>query len=445
MNELLKENEEFKNLYNEEEKRCFDRVNGFIACSELEIRNALHYVLHQPLSQKEIELFKRILNLDEDISQLSEEKIEYLVKEKATLNRLSVYDCRFLYECSLVLDQNDLKKVGSYYHINDYNMNLYIKEGEDSAKSGVNKRQNKYRELIGELENIDNEDEIIAYLEGIDLDTTAFKRELCNVLVNYYPGRYEELHDQTVEKINIYRNYLNEKKSKEREQKKIEKREKELVFAHDTVSKFVHSTNKNINHFCKEKDIDIKEFNKYINLIKEEDVDLYADYSDKIEKKKKENYAIIATKIEEVSNYIKNGIVMETGEKRKFDIVDYYMVQKYEPSNFLKISKGVLNRWDYNDLKLFFSKNKILDKQQPFYVKGVLEEVTEVDCKKDKNGLPIQGTGRIVAEEEKLSIMDYLKNNGVPLTSRTYNVAFRRYLNHQLFEQKEINKNNGSK
>ena len=106
MDELLKENREFRELYNEEGKRCFDRVNGFIACSELEVRNALHYVLDQSPSQEELEIFKRNLSLEGDISHLSEEEVDHLAKEKATLNRLSVYDCRFLYECSLVLDKD---------------------------------------------------------------------------------------------------------------------------------------------------------------------------------------------------------------------------------------------------------------------------------------------------------------------------------------------------
>ncbi len=445
MDELLKENREFRELYNEEGKRCFDRVNGFIACSELEVRNALHYVLDQSPSQEELEIFKRNLSLEGDISHLSEEEVDHLAKEKATLNRLSVYDCRFLYECSLVLDKDALEKVASYYHINDYNMNLYIKEGESSAKSGVNKKLNRYRELVGELENIEDEEEIIAYLKEIDLDTTAFKRELYNVLVNYYPGRYEELHDQTVEKINIYRNYLNEKKLKKKAEEDKIKKEIDFPFAHDTVSKFIHSSNTSIKNFCKSEHLDVKKFDKYVNLIKEGDSELYSDYSDKIEKKRKENYAVIAKKIEEVSHYIKNGIVMETGEKRKFDIVDYYMVQKYESHDFLKISKDVLESEDYSNLKQFFSKNKLLEKQKPFYVKGVLEEVTEVDCKKDKNGFPIQGTGRIVTEEEKLSVMDFLRRNDVPLTSRTYNVAFRRYLKNQLFNGIDKRKNNGNR
>ena len=65
----------------------------------------------------------------------------------------------------------------------------------------------------------------------------------------------------------------------------------------------------------------------------------------------------------------------------------------------------------------------------------------EVDLERDENGIPIPGTGRIITNEEKKSVFDYILENNYPLTKKVYNIILRAYLDNEL----EINIKQGPK
>lgn len=308
--------------------------------------------------------------------------------------------------------------------------------------------------IIERLENINDEEEIVQFLKDNRVRPSNFSgANLHDLIVTYYPEKYDELYTQITKKINIYRkNYADEKEieiKKEGVAKRNaiieEKRKKKLPFAHDVIQKFIESPNMKIKEFCYNEDIDPKIFSKSVNLVKEFDSNLYLKYSEKVENAQSQRFAIIVSKLNQIVSGIRNGIIMQNGDQRNFDIIDYYMIQKFNVDVVKNISAEALNERDYNCLNQFIIKNKIAEKNAPLNIKMILSETTIVDCKKDKNGNLLIETGRMIKEEEKLSVIEFMKSNHIPLNKRTYNVAFRRYLKNQLFDPKDKYKNDSNK
>ena len=61
-----------------------------------------------------------------------------------------------------------------------------------------------------------------------------------------------------------------------------------------------------------------------------------------------------------------------------------------------------------------------------------MKEKVEVNHQLDKNGMPIPGTGEIFDDESKSKIINYLRENNIPLNMKTYTLARRRYINGTL-------------
>lgn len=56
----------------------------------------------------------------------------------------------------------------------------------------------------------------------------------------------------------------------------------------------------------------------------------------------------------------------------------------------------------------------------------------EVNLIKDENGMAIPGTGRIITNEEKKSVLDYIIENDFPLTKNIYNVLLKGYIQGEI-------------
>ena len=65
----------------------------------------------------------------------------------------------------------------------------------------------------------------------------------------------------------------------------------------------------------------------------------------------------------------------------------------------------------------------------------------EVNLDRDEYGMPIPGTGRLITNEEKKNIFDFILENKYPLTRRVYNLVLQAYINNEV----EIEKKQGPK
>lgn len=385
-------------------------------------RNSFYYGLQLICERYNIETD----NIDSEL-----ELCENVLRFAPFANGVSIGDRRWLYKCSKVLSKDELSKLREHYNLPVFEFESYIRDGKEG------KKRNKYFNVIDNLLRMKDSDEIVDYLEKQQINISDIRIAIQSVVFTYYT-RYSQTCDELNDKINIYADY-----------KKLHKKEKRaeeiFPFAKDVVTQYISSSEKSISDFCHTHKIDENDFKKYLDAVEIMDPDLYDQYSDKGAKNTKASYTKLVAIVNDLAFKIENGVTLDIGKKRAYDVVDYYSEIHTDPSTIKNVSKKVLDNDKYLLVARFFAKNKIGIKERPLYVKATLEGIDEIDCQRDKNGFPISGTGRLITETEKLGIIDYLRKNNVPLTDRTYGVARKRYLNNQLFDSDIKNDSQGQK
>ena len=178
-----------------------------------------------------------------------------------------------------------------------------------------------------------------------------------------------------------------------------------------------------------------KRFNRLLDVLKEIDADFYNMYIEtvnwqNIEQEQEQQNKIfkIHQMIYEIVNYLKNGIEEDNGF-RKFDIVDFYLLYKDDIKGIYKqISKCNLINDDLNLIKDFINENVYYSKKIfADYKKRLVEGIDIINCEKDERGYPIPNTGIVIPIEEKKSWFEYLENNNIPVTDKTYKAMINRY------------------
>ena len=97
--------------------------------------------------------------------------------------------------------------------------------------------------------------------------------------------------------------------------------------------------------------------------------------------------------------------------------------------------------------EIIFSKKKWNYKSITSYlftdydIRQIFATSHEVNLERDDSGMPIPGTGRLISNEEKKQVFDYILENNYPLTKKMYNIILYGYLNNEI----ELNINKGPK
>ena len=179
-------------------------------------------------------------------------------------------------------------------------------------------------------------------------------------------------------------------------------------------------------------------FNSHVHLIKIHEPELYALYQKKVNLFMGINYSNLISEINEVVHGLKNGIEFNN-HTRTFDLLDYYQTTKMARHNCLKLAKQILNTHDYKLISIFFKK---YNTSKPIRnIKALLDEKTILGMKLDNNKKLIPNTGHEVSIEEKLEVLNYLKNNSIPLLDDIYIIALRRHVNDELIIDKSAVEN----
>lgn len=195
---------------------------------------------------------------------------------------------------------------------------------------------------------------------------------------------------------------------------------------------------------------DIAQYIKYINpelyqkYIKHEEYKVNQQ-KEQFEKSRSERFAIIVSNIKKIVYQIINGIELENGEKKEFDLLDYYRITKLNFEELEHILKRFhLNPDEYRNIKTFIAKNRKDNKLSPTDLQKIYNMKQVIGVEFDKKGNIIPGSGREVTAEEKQNIVKYLNYNHIPVTNRTYNLALRQYLVGTLvlgFEEPSLSSN----
>lgn len=313
----------------------------------------------------------------------------------------------------------------------------YYTKNQNQESTRFNKKKAIYSYVLDKLQKLNTDSEIISLLDSSGMKINYLKRCINPYIIIYNePNTFEEYKKEEVmflKKLDIYSNYLSQRKKEQ--QKKIKEEEKQknedenLEEATKYISMFIETKEfHSIKSFFDFIKIDIKTFNNYVNIIKNRNQELYEKYKEKIENNMKQNFAINASIVKKIILMLKNGIE-ENGALRKFDILDYYQNTKLSFDNFTKIAVQICSKQELNLLKKFIKDNSKYTIDTTHIEETIMKEKVEINYQLDKNGMPIPGTGEIFDDESKIKIINYLKRNKIPLNMKTYNLARRRYIN----------------
>lgn len=187
------------------------------------------------------------------------------------------------------------------------------------------------------------------------------------------------------------------------------------------VKEFIKGKYKDKNEFCRLNALSFDKFeeclSKFVTKTKEEN-----EYDE-----------VVANSI---VGFIMNGIEDDKGV-RDFDSIDYYTITKSPMINLVRyVQKGNYSSEEKVAVSAFKSKNdgeKLRDKdiESKFNIKVIY------GFKRDNNGRIIEKTGKVLGNDEKLAIFDYLRENSIPITETTYRDGCRRYECGRLFKEEK--------
>lgn len=254
----------------------------------------------------------------------------------------------------------------------------YIDEYKKS-KLGVKKIKRLISQYIKELKNKTN-------------ITEQQEKEITNIL------------NITIEK---YIDYLNEQKIAKAKAKKEEK-QKLLPQAETVVAMLIESDNFNYEYIFENYKITKEQLKNYIEIVKENNQDLYTEYVKRIKKINREKYLVKVSKIKEICRILTEEF--EENKEERFTILDYYMITKVPLDEMLKIAEHECTKEEFYLFKLFYQDNNNLSKMN---IKKILELGNE-DAK------------------VKQAIIVYMKEKKLPMIEKIYYILLDKYNQNQL-------------
>lgn len=327
-----------------------------------------------------------------------------------------------------IATREDVEKL----NITLFSKNIYKYSITNFSSDGyMLKRSGSHSEIINKIivdKNI-NYEEISRELYSRNISPCNFK----TLYYNYFDHKLpldEENYIRSYNKLNKFYSYYNKYVNKIKENVYIDK-------IMGLVKEFLNSDEKNISVFCKKNRVSIEAFNKFMNIYKHVDKDTVDKKMNAIKTDDDKIYSIAVN----VISFLKNGIPEEDGSTRKFDIFDYYCYTLQDLSELLCYVKSS-NKFNVNDKKELskFCTAFIESEMSELEVDKLLKSKHIINPLCDHNGRVIAGSGRVITEAEKISIIEYLKSNNIPLTSKTYRAAFNRFKENKLFAKEENKK-----
>ena len=278
-----------------------------------------------------------------------------------------------------------------------------------------------YKEIIEvSKSNLDEVGELVIMKYGITSET--YKNSILRTnYSNILSQKDKEVLVQMIDVLNAYEENI----------KKVE-----LPIAENLIDFYIASKYLTVKDFCSDHELTIETFERAKRIISLCDKYKYTRLNTEQKIKDLIRRKLVSEEIEQISYLINNGVELENGEIRAFDLIDYYECTNVPPKNLyisINTKKFVphnINTRDLIILKKYLSRvSSNVFNTNPINVEIKLKDVVKF-AQKDENGKIIEGSFREVTEEEKLSLLEYLQTHKVPLIEGTYEAGIRRIGNN---------------
>ena len=381
---------------------------------------------------RRIELFKyyakfyavNFLNIDEDTylerlynSDIYRKSYQYylgLCKGKVNISEFNTYETTFginaLDYAKDYAERNNL--------IEEFNIATVYKQKDKYARQVKN---NKNYRFIMTLERNFILSDYCEMVEDYNLDLIELRKSCFDYLVVTYPKISSDSFEEKLEELRRKVDMVYDVISKEQ---RLD--DKDAYFdAKELIEEYL-AGNYSIDGYLDYKGLSLQTF---FNAVRELEIDnkkLYNKFKETNNIDDVDKYLLMIFNINEVVKSIKFGITRKNNTKRKFELFDYYKLLSSDYSAYdvcLSVSHKILDDYDFSVLETFISNNKnisIHDEETAILSMRVFED------------------GRVIDNNEKISIINVMKINGVPVTRKLFTQAVRRYLDGELVNTKRI-------
>lgn len=229
----------------------------------------------------------------------------------------------------------------------------------------------------------------------------------------------QELEEQLLSKIEQAKEEIKKEGVLEKE------RRKENLYNSVDFNMFLSSDIKSKDDFCKLMDIGENDFNALFSMLEVKDNELYLKIKEKMQSLQGQRYVVLLNKVNDIANKITNGIKLEDGSKRNFEILDYFLSTKLDFDNFIDLytrNKNI-DVASLKSIKMFFRSNKLTSK---------LNIKQELD---GKTIFMIDNTPYEVTRDEKEEVIKYLEEKEIPIYIKIYKQALKRHIKGNLIEK----------
>lgn len=399
--------------------------------SDTDINKVTMTKLKYKLDRK-IELFKyyakfyaiNFLGIDEDIyldrlnnSDIYKKSYQYYLgfcKGKVSISEFNTYEITFginaLEYAKEYAERNNLME--------EFNIATAYKQKDKYIRQVKNKRN--YRFLMTLERNFVLPD----YCEMVDdynLDLISLRKDCFDYLIVTYPkissDNLEVKLDELRRKVDMVYDVISKEQRLD---------DKDVYFDAIVLVEEYLSRNCSIDSYLDYKGISLQTFFDAVREVENIDKKLFYRFKEFNNIDSIDKYLLMIFNINEVVKAIKFGITRKDNSKCKFELFDYFKLLSSDYSSYevcLSVSHKILDDYDYAVLETFINNNKnisIYDEENAILSMRVFED------------------GRVIDNNEKITIINVMKVHGIPVTRKLFTQAVRRYLDGELVSIKRI-------
>ena len=254
-----------------------------------------------------------------------------------------------------------------------------------------------------------------------NLDLISLRKECFDYLMVTYPKMSSDTLEIKLDELRRKVDMVYDVISKE---KKLD--DKDVYFdAGELIEEYL-SKNYSIDSYLDYKGISLQTFFNAVREVENNDKKLFDRFREFNNIDNIDKYLLMIFNINEVVKAIKFGITRKDNIKHKFELFDYYKLLSSDYSAYeicLNVSRKILDDYDYSVLETFINNNKnisIHDEENAILLMRVVED------------------GRVINNNEKITVINIMKVHGVPVTRKLFTQAVRRYLDGELVNKKRI-------
>lgn len=195
------------------------------------------------------------------------------------------------------------------------------------------------------------------------------------------------------------------------------------------IGAYVNNSKINKATFCQLNGITSDTFDGYVNIVRTFDHSLYDQLIEKIEDTRKKEKRKLIKKIPTIIENIND-------KDNSFNVLDYFLITTISLEEFKDICLDLKNKErmsakDYKTIERFIANIHITPCNNK-EINNLLKEDIAFNAKFDEKGNFIPDSTIKPSLEEKETVIEFLKLNGIPIDKKIYHLALKRYIDENI-------------